>query len=211
MLVAYTFELFFITVFYISQLTGRGAPGGDASNDVIYRCLCPPAAAHEKCTGGEGKCACSAVVVHSECCDAIHERKKPSMGGWFGWGHKRALKETTPLFLDAAIFFALSIGIGAIGASSSEGFTGYEADVLRFAFLLTYSPLYIVLAFSSKTLRRKRLRRNLISLVVILFALAILLVPTFSTHGVVSGRWDAICFSYDYGSNVSKGIVPYYI
>ena len=208
MLVAYAFELIFITIFYISQLTGRGTDD-EAYNDVIHRCLCHPVTAHEKCAGGGGKCACSAVMVHSECCDAF--LKKSSMGGWLRGGHKRALKETTPSFLDAAIFFAISIGIGAVGTSSSEGFTGYEADILRYAFLLTCSPLYIVLALSSKTLRRKRLRRNLISLVVVLFFLGVLMVPKFSTHGVVGGRWDTICFSYNYGSNMSRGGVSYYI
>ena len=150
MLVAYAFELFFTIVFYLSQLKARGATGGAAYNNVIHRCLCPAVTAQGKCTGGVGKCGCSAAMIH-RCCDAFREGKQPARACW---QHERAVKETTPSFLDAAIFFALSIGIGAVGTAASKKLTSYEINILGFAFFLTCSPLYIVLALSSKTLRR---------------------------------------------------------
>ena len=202
MLVAYIFELVFITIFYISQIPWCGVSVDMTYNKPIHRSLCPPAAAHEKCTGCVGKCGCSTVMIHSECCDAFHQRKQFTGGGW---QHKRAMKETTASFLDAAIFFALSIGIGAVGTAASQNLTLYESNVLGFAFLLTCSPLYIVVAFSSKTLRRKRLRRNLISLVVTLFFCATVIILHFSKWG---DRWDAICAPGVYNSYWSKAIIP---
>ena len=208
MLVAYAFELVFIAVFYLSQLTGSGTTSNEANNDVVHRCLCPPATAHEKCTGRVGKCGYFAVVIHSELCDAFRGRKKSASGGW---QHKRALKETTPSFLDAAIFFALSVEIGLMGMTPSQGLTGYEAMVLGYVFVLICSPLYVVLAFSSRTLRRKSLRRNLVSLVVVLSFCSISIVPPAAFPPVdTARRWDAICYSYLYGhgSQVSKGTIP---
>ena len=194
MLVAYAFELFFIIIFYISQLKGRGATGDEAYNDVIHRCRRPPLTTNERCTDGVGGCGYSAFTIHSKRCSAYHERKQSTRGGW---QHRRAMKETTASFLDAAIFFGLSIGVGAIGTRYSQGFTGYELSVLKFAFLLTCSPLYIVFAFSSQTLRRRRLRRNLISLVVTLFFCTIWIAPSMypSIHswGSTDLRWDIIC------------------
>lgn len=205
MLVAYAFELLFILVFYISQLTGRGTTGDGAYN-VIHRCRCPPATAHEKCTGGVGECGYFTIIIHSERCDTFRECKQPTGRGW---QHRRAMKETTPSFLDAAIFFALSVGIAGIGTSPSEGFTGYEVAALQFSALLILSPLYIVLALSSKTLRRRRLRRNLVSLVVILFFAAVSApVPLPPPGGGRVRRWDAICYSHSYNSRVFKGVVP---
>ena len=201
MLVAYAFELFFIIVFYISQLTGRGAAGNEAYSDVIRRCLCRPLTTNEVCTGGVGECG-----IHSKRCNAFHERKQSTQRGW---QHRRAMKETTASFLDAAIFFALSIGVGAVCTTYSQGFTGYEFSVLESAFLLTCPPLYIVFAFSSQTLRRRHLRRNLISLVVILFFYTFwIMASIFEEEGDRGLRWDAICYPYNYKSRVGKGIVP---
>lgn len=113
------------------------------------------------------------------------------------------------MFLDTAIFFALSIGIGTIGTAPTQGFTRYERSILRFAFLLTFPPLYIVQAFSSKSLRRKRLRRSLTSLVVILFFFAIFLVTPSPAEGSKIQRWDAICFARSYRSQIIRNAVPF--
>ena len=199
MLVAYAFELFFIIVFYLSQLTGgRDVPGYEKPSDAVHRCPYPPVEAHKKGAGGVGQCGCGAFC----------ERKQST---WGGWRHRYAMKETTLSFLDSAIFFALSIGIGAVGIASTDGFSKYEGTVLGFAFLLASSPLYIVIAFSFDRLRRKRLRRSLTSLVIILFFCAICLILSTPLEGSKRGRWGAICFADDDHSLITNEIVPLYI
>ena len=139
---------------------------------------------------------------------AFHERKQSARGAQ---RHRYAMKETTLSFLDAAIFFAISIGIGAIGIASTDGFSKYEGTVLGFAFLLASSPLYIVLAFSFESLRRKRLRRSLTSLVIILFFCAICLILSAPLEGSKRERWGAICLADNDRSPITREIVPLYI
>lgn len=105
-------------------------------------------------------------------------------------------------------FFALSIGIGAIGAISSQDFGRYERIVLGCAFPLTSSPLYIVLELSSESLRRIRLRRGLTSLVVILFSCASALILYYAPRVSDSERWDGICLAYGYASAAFRNIAP---
>ena len=203
MLVAYAFELVFITVFYIQLIPWCDTSTGTTYNKPIHQSLCPPTAAHEKCTGGVDKCGCSTVMIHSKCCDTFHQRKKFT---WGGWQHKRAIKETAPSFLDATIFFALSIGVGAVGTAASQRLTIYEANVLGFAFLLTYCPITIVFVSLLKTLRRKRLRRKLVSLVVFLFSGAISMIFYAFTG---SDRWGAVCVPVGFTPYLDKTIITF--
>ena len=205
MLVAYAFEIFFIVVFFISQLTGRDATSDEAYDDVIHGCRSLALTTDERCTGGVGGRGYCAFMIHNKLCSAYHERKQPTQGGW---QHRRAMKETTASFLDAAIFFALSIGVGAIGTTYSQGLTGYEFIVLEFVFLLTCSPLYIVFAFSSQTLRRRPLRRNLISLVVTLFFCAIWIAPSIFPWDDKGLRWGIVCSPEHFFSYTGTGIAP---
>src|SRR5205085_10351421 len=121
-----------------------------------------------------------------------------------------AMEETTPLFLGVAIVFALSVPIASIGTAISQGLSTYESRNLGSVFLLATSPIYTVLALSSKTLRRKRLRRNLTSLAVILVSPAVVY-PLFGQP-----RWhyrrDVICFnsSYSYIPPAARYQASYY-
>ena len=195
MLVAYAVELLFIVVFYLSQLTRLGA-SGRAYKNAVRKHQFPALAAHKKCTGGVGKRECSAI--HERGQSAIETRR-----------HDRAMEETTPSFLDAAIFFALSVAIGATGGSLSKGISVYEGRVVWCVSLLATAPLYTVFAFSSKILRRKCLRRNLISLAVILLTSG-LIAPLLQRYHRRE-RWDVICFGSSYASVGTRDLVGYSI
>ena len=102
--------------------------------------------------------------------------------------HNWAMRETTPTFLDTAIFFTLSVAIGIDATGFSRRITNYEIRVLAYVSVLVASPLYTVLALSLGTLRR-----NLTSLVVILLCIGVA-APAFTVNSG-GDRWGSICFS----------------
>lgn len=117
------------------------------------------------------------------------------------------MSEATPLFLDTAIFFALSVAAGLGVIATSPDITHYEVRALGYVALLVAFPLYTVLAFSSETLRRNHLRRNLISLSVVLLSLGVM----GTTVRITSANWDWICVGYNNRFRTARTILNYFI
>lgn len=183
MLAAYAFELFFITVFYLSRLIGPGTGGDKVIDNAASNCQCLAVTTH-RCAGGARECRCSAVMVHSDNCGTLLHEHGRSVIETHNW----AMRETTPTFLDTAIFFTLSVAIGIDATGFSRRITNYEIRVLAYVSVLVASPLYTVLALSLGTLRR-----NLTSLVVILLCIGVA-APAFTVNSG-GDRWGSICFS----------------
>lgn len=123
------------------------------------------------------------------------------------WGHNRAMSEATPLFLDTAIFFALSVATVLAVTATSPEIDAYETRVLGYVTLIVEFPLYTVLAFSSETLCRKHLRRNLISFSVIYLGLGVTVAATrLSWFG-----WDSVCVGYNLKFQAARIILNYSI
>jgi len=106
--------------------------------------------------------------------------------------HDRAIKETMPSFLDAAAFFALSVGVATLVTALKNTNTYYEVVMLRHVSILSIGPLYAVLSFSYKTLRRKHLRSNIITITVILVFAGWWYAPSSRMWG--GGKWTNFCF-----------------
>jgi len=81
--------------------------------------------------------------------------------------HEATIKKIMDTFLDAATFFALSITIASL-AYTGMRITTYERDMLLSVSSLNLGGLYVVLSFSHRQLRRRRLRASLVSLVPLL-------------------------------------------
>ena len=216
MLVAYSFEISFILVLYISQFIGlftKGQKGNATSN-----CACPRITTHD-CSGGD--CRCSAVMIHSERCVTSHGRDQPATESrnlslrerWSDFPrdafekHNRAMTQTTPSFLDTAIFFAISITIGIFATSNSPGFTRYESRILGYVALLATLPLHTVIAFSYSVLRRRALRQWLASLATLF--LSIFTAAQMADSG--NDRWGSICFGYSFKLWSRRTIATYII
>ena len=196
MLFAYGFQILYITAFFLLQLNGARR-GNETYSNPTSHCQCFAVTTHG-CTGRLGECGCSAVMVHSKRCRSRHERSRSTFDT-----HDRAMKETTSPFLDTALFFALSVSIGMAGTLAQKT-TDYEEIVLAFVSALVAAPLYTVLAFSSRNIRRRHLRRNLISLAVILLCLGTA-IPAFIDNGL--DRWGVICLRGDTGYATARTVV----
>ena len=225
MLVAYAFEVFFVLVLYISQFIALCTGGDKAYDKAANSCQCLAVRSHN-CTGDAGECDCSAVMIHTNHCtrSAVqsrhrdmreNEHRNRSCAAFLRLlrsafkRHYRALRETAPSFLDTAIFFALSVAVGMIATNLSQGFTEYEERILGYVSLLAALPLYTVAAFSSKDLRRKRLRQILTSLAVIPLCLgAGILMITYSDG---RDRWGVVCFGYNLRFRAPRTVATYVI
>jgi hypothetical protein len=83
--------------------------------------------------------------------------------------HTQSLQKTVDIFLDAATFFSLWVGIAPYSSLSnfdySSRFTvAYEFYLLQYVALLTLGGLYVSLAFSYRKLCRRKQRCRLITL-----------------------------------------------
>ena len=209
MLAAYLFEIFFILVLYISRLTGLCTKG--TSGDATDNCQCLATKAND-C--GDHECKCSAVVIHTEdCIKTSHERNRSMRehrDGFHGRArsafqrHNHAMMEAIPSFLDTAIFFSISIGIGMTATNDSQGFTQYEKRIFGYVAPLATLPQYAVITLSDiAQLPRRDLRLWLASLATLLAcgSASAMLGSYFGSKpwyelGSKTDRWGLICFGY---------------
>jgi len=79
--------------------------------------------------------------------------------------HARTVKRIIDTFLDAATFFALSVAAAFLGLAFRGSNSLYDQLMLANVYTLNLGTLYIVLSFSYRNLRRRRLRAGLISII----------------------------------------------
>lgn len=108
--------------------------------------------------------------------------------------HASATIKIMDTFLDAATFFALSVTIATFGYLSRD-LTIYERNMLHHVSLLTMGSLYVVLGFTYKTLRRRKLRCGLVTLTALMTSIMCLV--EFYQRSIERPYTFAICRAVD--------------